>query len=429
MSRKIYTCLLALLLPFIALRLLWRSGNAPAYRQRWGERFARRSAWPKTRSGASGDGLIHVHAVSVGEVHGAEPLIREFLKQNQQQQILLTTSTPTGSARVKALFGDQVLHVYLPYDLSWYMNRFLRYFSPRLIVIMETELWPNLIAMAHRQGIKLALVNARLSARSAKGYARLACLSRPMLKQLDIVCAQSQADADRFAALGLEPGKLNILPSLKYDIQVPVDQISSAAVFRQQVFASRPVLIAASTREGEEEKVLEAFSALTLTQADAVLILVPRHPERFESVRLLAEAKGFKVGTRTGLNKKDPSAAIDLFIGDTMGEMFFYYAMSDIAFVGGSLVDTGCQNILEPAALGLPVLTGPSLFNFQAASDELCAVGGQQIVRSPEELAMVWQTLLENSEKREAMGSSALTAYKKQSGASKELLTRLQGLM
>lgn len=370
------------------------------------------------------------HAVSVGEVHATVPLIRQLLAKHPALKILVTTTTPTGSARVSALLADSVQHVYLPYDMPGPINRFLDRFAPRLVVIMETEWWPNLLHNCQRRNIRLLLANARLSEKSQKNYGSISSLARTMLGQFDAITAQSDDDSQRLQSLGASNQKIEVAGSMKYDMPLNQAQLNAARTDRQ-VFAERPVLIAASTRvldgDSEDEKVLAAFRQVLAANPQALLVLVPRHPERFDTVSALAEKAGFRVARRSRDNL--PSANDQVFIGDSMGEMHYYFGLSDLAFVGGSLVNTGCQNIIEPAAMGLPVVTGPSRFNFQAVSEALVAAGGQLIVADPDELATTVTMLLSDAARRRAMGEAARQTVQANQGATARNLAIINRLL
>lgn len=419
MTRSLYTLLFYLAMPLVLLRLCWRSLQSPAYRRRWSERLA-----------LYGTGLppleqsVVFHAVSVGEVHAAVPLIRSWQERHPAQPVVVTCSTPTGSARIRALFADTVIHVYLPYDLPGAVQRFLDRFRPQLLVVLETELWPNLIHHCHDRGVAMLLANARLSDRSLKGYDRIATMAHAMLSRLDAVAAQSEADAQRLCSLGLDPARVTVTGSLKFDLEVDEEQQRAGAALRLGCFGDRPVLIAASTREGEDERVLAAYRLMRATVPPLGLVVVPRHPERFAAAADLFRAAGFRVMARSALIEAEASSRqFDVLVGDTMGEMQCYYAMADIAFVGGSLVDTGCQNILEPAALGLPVITGPSLFNFQAVSDVLREAGAQQVIEDEAGLAETVVALLEEPRRREAMARAAAGCVARSRGATRSVLS------
>lgn len=424
MNRFLYCALFYLATPVILLRLLWRSLRAPDYRKRWAERFAFYGDLPLRRVD------VVFHTVSVGEVHAAVPLIRKLQAHDPSLEILVTTTTPTGSARVPAMLGDTVQHVYLPYDYPGAVNRFLDRFAPRLLVIMETEWWPNLVHCCAVRGVRLMLANARLSEKSQGNYQRMHKLAGEMLKSFDAVTAQSQQDRDRLVALGLPPAKVEIAGSMKYDMMLNADMLVQARQDKEAM-AGRPVLIAASTRtldgEAEEEKILQAFGTLVAERPDLLLVLVPRHPERFDSVAALAGKRGFSIARRSRDRIALPEQQV--LIGDTMGEMQYYFGLADIAFVGGSLVNTGCQNIIEPAAIGLPVITGPSLYNFQAVSEAMIAVQGMLVVANAAELAAVVKSLLDNPSQQQVMGEAARSVVEANQGATARNLAVLSGLL
>ncbi len=402
-----------------------RSMRSPAYLKRWSERFALYSSAIRFRKAD-----IIFHAVSVGEVHAAVPLINSLLDNNPELSILVTTSTPTGSARVMSLLKDNVAHVYLPYDLPGAIKRFVGTFDPSLLVIMETELWPNLIHECSKRGVRLLLANARLSEKSLHNYQRVPNLVSTMLGQLDRVTAQSSMDSERLQSLGLAGEKITVAGSMKYDMTINTSQVAQALGDKISL-QERPVLIAASTRsldgDMEESQVLQAFGILLGRHPDLLLILVPRHPERFEGVLELAIREGFSCARRSSEGVAEASHQI--LLGDSMGEMQYYFSLADVAFVGGSLVSTGCQNIIEPAALGVPVVTGPSLFNFQAVSEELLQAGGMICIADAQELAEVVDTLLVDQEKSAAMTAAALAVVEKNQGASARNLNEISELL
>jgi 3-deoxy-D-manno-octulosonic-acid transferase len=398
MPRILYSFLLSILIPGILLRLLLRSFANSSYRQRISERFALNKAG--TVTAVNKEPLVMIHAVSVGEVMAVIPLVRELLKKHQP--VLVTTMTPTGSDTVRSQLGESVQHCYLPYDLPGTMARFLNSVNPSLVVIVETELWPNLIHTSNELNIPVVLANARMSERSAKGYARLRSLTVTMLTKIDHIAAQSEQDAQRLIGLGADPGKITITGSLKFN-QLISDSIKTRDSVMQSVSDSkRPVIIAASTRDGEEGKVLNAFKRVLLKFPSVLLILVPRHLERFDSVAELVKRNQLGLVRRTQLKLLETSHQV--FLGDSMGEMMAYYSLAKIAFVGGSLVDTGCQNVLEPAAIGLPVIIGPSQFNFASICDQLEKAGGLQTVKDQEGLARAWLDLLEDPTAAKDMG-------------------------
>lgn len=424
-NRFIYSTLFYLTTPLLMLRLLWRSLHTPDYRRRWRDRFAWYGSDAKLQKAD-----VIFHAVSVGEVHAAVPLIQQLEILHPALNILVTTTTPTGSARVKALLGDSVMHVYLPYDTPGAIGRFLDRFEPRLLVIMETEWWPNLVHYCAARRVKIMLANARLSEKSLHNYLRITSLAGNMLAQFDKVSAQSDFDSKRLQSLGLDADKVVVAGSMKYDLALDAAQLALAQQDKTAL-AGRPVLVAASTRaldgDSEEEKVLLAYRKLLASHPNLLLILVPRHPERFAAVFAMSQKAGFSTARRS-LNKL-AAPTVQVLIGDSMGEMQYYYGLADIAFVGGSLVNTGCQNIIEPAAIGLPVITGPSLFNFQAVSEILKAAGGMLVAEDAVVLANEVKQLLDNPQRRKVMGDAARDAVQANQGATARNLVIISGLL
>ena len=421
MNRHLYTLLLHLALPLIALRLALRARKAPAYARRIKERFS--FGLPPLQTGG-----IWVHAVSVGESIAAAPMIRALQARHPELPITVTCMTPTGSERIQALFGDSVQHCYLPYDLPWAAARFLNRAKPRLAVVMETELWPNHIHQCAKRGIPVALANARLSERSARGYARFGKLTAPMLAELSLIAVQTQAEAQRFLALGARPECVDVTGSIKYDLKIDAELPQRAAELRRQwQTEQRPVWIAASTHAGEDEIILAAHRQLLKTRTDTLLILVPRHPERFEAVHELCLNQGLT--TRRRSTGQDVQASDQVLLGDTMGELLFLYALADIAFVGGSLVANGGHNLLEPAALGKPVLSGPNLFNFLEIATQLREAGALSEVENAEQLAGRLATLLDAPTEMARMSQAGLAVLKANQGALQRLLTGLQRLL
>lgn len=421
MNRHLYTLLLHLALPLIALRLALRAHKAPAYARRIKERFS--FALPPLKPGG-----IWVHAVSVGESIAAAPMIRALQARYPELPITVTCMTPTGSERIQALFGDSVQHCYLPYDLPWAAARFLDRVRPRLAVVMETELWPNHIHQCARRGIPVALANARLSERSARGYARFGKLTAPMLAELSLIAVQTQAEAQRFLDLGARPDCVEVTGSIKFDLKIDAELLRRAAELRRQWQAEqRPVWIAASTHAGEDEIVLAAHRQLLETRPNALLILVPRHPERFNSVHELCLSDGLT--TRRRSSGEVLQAGDQVLLGDTMGELLFLYALADIAFVGGSLVANGGHNLLEPAALGKPVLSGPHLFNFLEIAAQLRAAGALSEVADAAQLAERTATLLDTPAEAQRMSAAGLAVLKANQGALERLLDGLRRLL
>ncbi|WP_277373701.1 lipid IV(A) 3-deoxy-D-manno-octulosonic acid transferase [Pseudomonas sp. AA-38] len=421
MNRHLYTLLLHLALPLIALRLALRARKAPAYARRIRERFS--FGLPPLQPGG-----IWVHAVSVGESIAAAPMIRALQAHHPELPITVTCMTPTGSERIQALFGDSVQHCYLPYDLPWAAARFLERARPRLAVVMETELWPNHIHQCARRGIPVALANARLSERSARGYARFARLTAPMLAELSLLAVQTQTEAQRFLALGARPECVEVTGSIKFDLKIDADLPRRAADLRRQWQAEqRPVWIAASTHAGEDEIVLDAHRQLLASRPDALLILVPRHPERFGAVHELCLSQG--MATRRRSTGEAVHAGDQVLLGDTMGELLFLYALADIAFVGGSLVANGGHNLLEPAALGKPVLSGPHLFNFLEIAAQLREAGALSEVENADQLAGRVATLLGEPDEAQRMSQAGLAVLQANQGALERLLAGLQRLL
>ncbi|NIF19091.1 lipid IV(A) 3-deoxy-D-manno-octulosonic acid transferase [Pantoea sp. Cy-639] len=418
MNRTLYTLLFHLGLPLVALRLFLRGRKAPAYRQRIAERFA--CGLPPMRQGG-----IWVHAVSVGESIAAAPMVRALLKQYPDLPITLTCMTPTGSERIRAMFGDEprVQHCYLPYDLPWAAGRFLDHVRPQLGIIMETELWPNHIHQCAKRGIPVALANARLSARSARGYARFAGLTRPMLAEMSLIAVQTETEGQRFRDLGARPGCVQVTGSIKFDLKIDDQLLPRARALREQWNAvQRPLWIAASTHEGEDALILAAHRELLKVHSDALLILVPRHPERFNAVYGLC-AEQFATVRRSGGTAVE--AATQVLLGDTMGELLFLYALADIAFVGGSLLPTGGHNPLEPAALALPVIMGPHVFNFLEISAMLREAGALQQVDDAEGLAGAVRRLIELPQDARRMGEAGRAVMQANQGALQRLLDGL----
>jgi 3-deoxy-D-manno-octulosonic-acid transferase len=423
MNRTLYTLLFHLGLPLVALRLWLRARKASAYGQRIGERFSFGLA-PMQRGG------IWVHAVSVGESIAAAPMIRALLQRYPQLPITVTCMTPTGSERIRAMFANEprIQHCYLPYDLPWAAGRFLDHVQPQLGVIMETELWPNHIHQCARRGIPVVLANARLSERSARGYARFAGLTRPMLAEMSLIAVQTEAEAQRFRDLGARPECVTVTGSIKFDLRIDPQLLERAAQLREQWQATqRPVWIAASTHAGEDESVLAAHRQLLASHADALLLLVPRHPERFDSVFALCQQQGFNTVRRS--SGQSVNAETSVLLGDTMGELLFLYALADSAFVGGSLVPNGGHNLLEPAALAKPVLSGPHLFNFLEIAALLRNANALVEVSDAPSLAVAVQRLFDEPQRAQEMAEAGLKVMKANQGALQRLLDGIARLM
>lgn len=414
--RWLYSLLLYLATPLLLLRLLWLARRNPAWKRRWGERFGRVGPVETDRA------LIWLHAASVGEVLAAQPLIRA-LEQDPGVVLLITTTTPTGSERVSALLGERVYHTYAPIDLPGAVSRFLSRVQPRMLLMMETELWPNLVAACHRREIPALLINGRLSERSARGYGRFSALTRPMLRQLAEAGIQNRADAERFQDLGLRPETTHITGNIKFDLTLDESVRRHAQVLRRQwrPETGRPVWIAASTHRGEDEVILDAFARVRAQMAtNPLLVLVPRHPERFEPVANLCGERGFRVARRS--EDSAIGADVSVLVGDVMGELLAMYGASDLAFVGGSLIPNGGHNLVEAAAWGLPLLSGPSQFNFAEVSKLLSDAGALKTVGDAEELAEAVVELLDLDELRSARGHAAREVAEANRGALEKTL-------
>lgn len=415
-----YTTLLYLVLPFALLRLLWRSLKAPDYRKRWKERFGLFAPF-------DANDTLWIHAVSVGEVQAAVPLVKLLQDRYPEQAIVITTTTPTGSRRVKELFGDDLFHVYAPYDLPLIIERFIQRAKPRIMVLMETEIWPNLLATCKQHGIPSLLANARLSQRSATGYARLGGFARQTFGNISWVAAQTAADAERFVQLGVEPPRILVTGSIKFDARLPRSLNEQAEVIRRAWGHERPVWVAASTHEGEDEQVLQAHKQIQQQQPDALLVLVPRHPERFDSVATLCKKRGFKVVRRSDQTPCTPETS--LFLGDSVGELPMFLAGADVAFMGGSLVKHGGHNMLEPAALGVPVVFGPHNFNFAAISKLLLEADAAAMVNHADELAVVVEAWLSDASERSRIGENGRRVVEQNRGALSKLVDLIDALL
>ncbi|WP_022961396.1 lipid IV(A) 3-deoxy-D-manno-octulosonic acid transferase [Halopseudomonas pelagia] len=411
MSRTLYSLIFTLCMPLILLRLLYRARKAPAYRKRWHERFA--------LGGDVRPGGIWVHAVSVGESIAAAPLVRQLLRSYPHLPLTITCMTPTGSEQIRKLFGDQVGHAYLPYDLPWLQRRFIKRLRPHIGIIMETELWPNMVREAKDQGIPLVLANARLSERSARGYRRISWLVEPMFAALDWVAVQTQAEAMRFERLGVSPDAMQVTGSIKFDLQPEPEIVQQAAALRA-TWGQRPVWIAASTHAGEDEQVLAAHREVLAAHPEALLILVPRHPERFDDVAELIETAGMPMVRRS--SEATPAATDQVFLGDSMGELMMLYGCADVAFIGGTLAAHGGHNYLEPAALGLPIISGPHRYNFAEISELLEGAGALRQVRDAKTLAAAVSEWLEQPEAARRAGAAGQGVVQDNQGALERLL-------
>ncbi|MBT6594242.1 MAG: lipid IV(A) 3-deoxy-D-manno-octulosonic acid transferase [Porticoccaceae bacterium] len=415
MFRFIYSVVFYLITPLIILRLVIRGLAAPNYRKRWGQRFGFFTPSESSKE------TIWLHAVSVGETLAAVPLVKALQEKYPERRLLITCMTPTGSERITAAFGDSVDHSYAPYDTPDAVARFLKRVQPKMLIIMETELWPNTVAACYKRQIPVILANGRLSEKSARGYARVSKLSGPMVAQLSAVAAQHGDDGGRFTALGLPVEKLHITGNIKFDLELNAQIRLSAEALRQQWDGTnqRPVLLAASTHRGEDEIILQAFSLIKQSVNNALLVLVPRHPERFNQVGDLCLDAGYSLARRSNNDSTDNA---DILLGDTMGELMTFFGACDIAFVGGSLVSNGGHNMIEPAAWGKPTLSGLSVFNFAEVSRLLAEAGGLSLVEDAAALAESVIVLMKNPEQAQQMGLSAQQVAEANRGALERLL-------
>jgi 3-deoxy-D-manno-octulosonic-acid transferase len=412
--RLLYTALAFLLLPYARLRLAWRARREPRYREHIAERFG-------YYTGGSAAPLIWLHAVSLGETRGAEALVNALLERYPDHRLLLTHMTPTGRAAGEALYADRVLRAYLPYDTPVAVARFLQHFSPQVGLLMETEIWPNLIRACRDRRTPLLLINARLSERSARRYARVGGFAREVLNELTGIAAQSESDAQRFIALGAN--KVSAVGNLKFDIDPPSQQIALGEALRSAI-GDRPVMLAASTREGEEELVLDAVAAAAVP--GLLTILVPRHPQRFDAVVKLIDARGLRWQRRSELGATPKAGGVaevtQVVLGDSLGEMFAYYRSADLAFIGGSLVDWGGHNLIEACAIGTPVLVGPYTMNFAEATERAIVDGAAQRVADSKELGIAIRELSDNAGQRNVMRAAAIIYSARYRGATARTL-------
>jgi 3-deoxy-D-manno-octulosonic-acid transferase len=406
--RTLYSLAVYLLTPFILLHFVLRGLRNRDYLRRWRERFA-------CYRGETPAGGIVVHAVSVGEAIAAAPLIRALTERFPALPMTVTCFTPTGSDRIHALFQDRVFHVYAPLDLPGAVRRFLERVQPRLIVIMETEIWPNLFITAARRGVPVLIANARISQTSVGGYRRIRPLTRAALAQVPRIAAQSEQDAARLCDIGADPARVEVIGNLKFDLNLPPGLHQEGEVIRDRWGRERPVLLAGSTHEGDEAPVIEAFRQVLESCPRALLVLVPRHTERFARAAQAARAAGLE--TRQLSEGAAWSPSIQCFVVDAMGELLRYYAACDVAFVGGSFDRVGGHNVLEPSALAKPVLVGPHTFNFEEITEQLVACGGARRVADAAELARAAIRLLGDPALRAQMGAAGMALVRRRQGA------------
>jgi len=407
-QRLFYTVTLYLLTPLVLYRLAARGFKYHGYFARWRERFG---FFPDPGIRDS----IWIHAVSLGEVNAAVPLIEALMLRYSDSPFVITTVTPTGSARVLQLFGDRVFHVYLPYDLTTAVKRFLDRVRPRLAVIMETEIWPNLFMTCADRDISIVVANARLSEKSLRGYWPIQPLARRAIRCASFVAAQSASDGERLRALGAATERLAVVGNLKFDMTVPTDVVERAREFRALAGPDRPVWIAASTHEGEELVVLKAHAEVLRRFPDALLLVAPRHPERFKALATACKAFGFRSATRSEDRTADRTR--QCFVIDSMGELLGFYAVADVAFVGGSLVAVGGHNLLEPAALARPVIVGPHTFNFAEVTEDLIKADAVMRIPDADALGPAVVRLLSRDIERRTMGEAARRVMERERGA------------
>jgi len=418
--RIAYDIITYLLSPIYGLYWLFRGLTNRSYWDRLGQRFG--FDYPNISSGC-----IWLHAVSVGEVQASAPLVRALARQFPEKQILITTVTPTGAERARKLFGTSVAHSYLPFETPVAVNNFFDATRPEIALIMETEIWPNLYYACGKRRIPLVLVSARISPKSVENYRKLLPLFRETLSYGIIIAAQTEVDADRFKSLGAAPERTTVTGNIKFDIELPPTLQSEGEELRRTRFAERPVWVAASTHEGEEELVLAAHRLIRREIPDALLILVPRHPERFELVAAMLRKNDVPFTQRTSNTTCAPET--EVLLGDTMGEVPLFYAACDVAFVGGTLTEVGGHNLLEPASLGKPVVVGPHLFSTREIADMFLEVGAAKLVADEFELAQSVLELMKDRDKANKAGMEGLSIVQSNRGSLQRLLNLMEPTM
>jgi len=419
MMRRWYSLLIYAAVPFAFVVVLWRGLRDRSYWQGLSERFG-----GGARVGLTG--TVWLHAVSLGEMSAAAPLLRALRFKYPHNSLVLTTATPTGRARAKSLFGDTVDVRFLPYDTPGAVARFLDRIRPRLAIIMETELWPNLYAECEHRGVPLVLASARLSAKSVSRYRRFGGLFRGIFSASSLIAAQTQGDAERFIAIGAQSARTHVVGNIKFDIE-PRDEASGRESRASLGRSARPTWIAGSTHAGEDEQVLAAHGALLAEAPDTLLILAPRHPDRFRAVADLLDDRGLRFTRRS--EGVAPDGATQVLLVDTVGELGALYAAADVAFVGGSLVPIGGHNLLEPAALGIPVLTGPYYSNGKDIARLLLARGAALQVNDAQELAAVVKRLLGDPAERRRVGAAGKEIVESNRGSVARLLALIDPLL
>lgn len=419
-----YRAVALLLLPLVLARLWWQGWRQPGYPRRWRERLGLFEA----RAATGGADPFWIHAVSVGEVAAAVPLVRAVREAYPTIPVLLTTTTPTGREAAERQLGQSVHHAVFPYDASFALRRFFARYRPRALLVMETEIWPNLVSQCEERRLPVALLNARLSARSAQGYARFPRLTAETLRRLDLILAQSPDDSARFIALGAAADRVQVAGSLKFDVSMPASLHEEAAVLRRALGSDRPIVMAGSVREGEDERIIAIYLELRRELPALALLIAPRHPARFEGVAAQCLATGLCVGRRSA-GEPCEGQRLDILVLDTMGELPRFYAAADVAIVGGSLAPLGGQNMLEPAALGVPVVVGPHLYNFAEVAQRLEAGGALRKGRDDREIAAHVRDWLVDGEARDRAGAAARGIVDANRGATRRTLEQLIPLL
>ncbi len=414
--RRLYSFLFYCSIPFVISRLLWRSLKNPAYRQRWLERFG---FYTQTYT----QDVIWFHAVSVGECEALFPLIHLLQSHQLHLSILITTTTPTGSARVKNVLGESVQHVYLPYDLPDVIARFLKTFKPKIAVIVETEIWANLYHACAGKQIPLYLINARLSEKSVRGYQKIPSLVIPTLNTMTKIATQTEMDKERFIEIGANPNTVQNLGNIKFDVIISDDTLNQGFALKTELFKNRFVFLAASTHEGEEILLFDCYKKLKLQIPELLLAIAPRHPERFAVVENLAKNAGLNIVTRT--SQQSCTKETDIFLIDTLGELKLFYATADIAFVGGSLVPIGGHNVLEPAAVGVPVLFGLKMHNFAFIAKKMLAAQAAIQCKNIAELESQISDLYNQPELRNTLTTNAKKFVAQNQGATEKIYNLL----
>ena len=421
MLRTVYTCIISLLVPVATVRLLWQGTRYRRYLSRIGERFG---LVPREETA---DMIIHVHAVSVGEVNAVTPLLMAFRARYPQARLLVTTVTASGASAIAQRNIPGTCHRFFPFDVPWSVKAFLDRVHPALVVIVETEIWPNFYFECGRRGIPLGIVNARISPRSFRGYKRVRRLFSETMRHVSVVLAQGTADAERFMDLGAQANRIRTYGNLKFDIDTPHSVVETGQAIRRRHLGQGPVWIAASTHEGEESILIDAQLQIEARLPGCRLILAPRHPERVDRVLQILSERGLRGIRRSEADRGgDPG---DVLVVDTLGELAVFFAASDVAFVGGSLVAKGGHNVLEPAALGMPVVSGPWVHNFSDIVDQLAVAGAIRICRDREQLAEVIYDYLTDANLRFSTGQSARQVCEQNRGATGRTVAALERLL